>query len=523
MKENDNPKADRAVRFFQNLTQLEGRWAGQPLKLLPWERQIVRDVFGTTRPDGKRQYQTVYIEIPKKNGKTTLAAGFVLYLLTFDDEPAPQVYGAAVDRPQATLVFRPAANMVRQSGFLNRRCRVIDSQKRIICPANNGFYQVLSADVEQKHGLNIHGVVIDELHAQPNRRLVDVLTKYSGAAREQPLTVIITTAGTDRNSIGWEYHDKARQIINGTRNDPTFYAVIYGLEDDENWKDEALWHRVNPSLGHILKLEDFRKDFDDALQSPSDEASFRQLRLNQWVKQTARAINLETWDRNDAPMRPLFGRRCYGGLDLAAVEDLTAFAIASPAPDGFVDLAVHFWIPEDRMSEIERRHKVPYSLWSRQGYVTATPGGVIDPDFVIEEIAAICQELDVVEIAFDRWGSAYIISKLQELGFRVDEKARRKKLIQMGQGFGSMGAPTKEFKRLVGELKIRHARNPILRWNIDNFVVRRDPAGNEKPDKEKATEKIDGAVAAIMAIDRVIRNTNLSGKSIYDERGFESL
>lgn len=516
-------KADRAVRFFESLQLLEGRWAGQFMRLIPWQKKIVREIFGTMR-DGTnlRQYRTVYIEVPKKNGKTNLAAGFVLYLLTFDGEAAPEVYGGAVDRIQAGLVYRPAANMVRKSPFLSSICAPRDSVKRVINRQNNGFYQVLSAEVPQKHGLNIHGCVIDELHAQPNRDLVDVLTKYSGVAREQPLWIFITTAGTDRNSICWEYHEKARGILNGTIEDDTFYAYIAGLEDDEVWHSEANWYKANPSLGYILNIDDFRKDYKDAVGNPTDENLFRQLRLNQWVKQTTRAINLQRWDECGGFVNGLYGRPCYGGLDLSSVEDLTAFALIAP-PGYYYDALVHFWIPADKMREQERKHHVPYSKWARMGLVTPIPGDVIDTDWILHDVADICAELDVKEIAFDRWGAAQVVKGLVDMGFSLDPNARRRKLIQFGQGFASMSAPTKELLRLISQGDIRHGGNPVLRWNADNLVTKSDPAGNIKPDKSKATMKIDGIVALIMALDRAVRHNPASHHSIYEEKGLASL
>ncbi len=522
----DEAKADRAVRFFNSLVLLEGRWAGQRMCLLPWEEKIIRDVFGTMR-DGThlRQYRTVYIEVPKKSGKTNLCAGFVNYLLTFDGEPAPEVYGAAVDRIQAGLVYRPAANMVRQNPALSKRCVCRDSLKRIVNRENNGFYQVLSAEVPQKHGLNVHGCVIDELHAQPNRDLYDVLTKYSGSARTQPLWIFITTAGVDRNSICYELHEKARQVLNGTREDDTFYPVIYGLGDDEDWTDEANWYKVNPSLGKILSIEDFRRDFNEAKGNPVEENLFRQLRLNQWVKQSIRAIDLNKWDVCARPVQSMTGRPCYGGLDLSSTDDLTALAIAASGSDGYFDLLVHAWIPEDRMREHENRHRVPYTKWVRMGLITPTPGSVIDYAYVTHDIAEICETLDLREMAFDRWGAAKVIQDLEELGFSTDPKARNRKLIQFGQGYKDMSPATKEFLRLVADEKLRHGGNPLLRWNADNFVIRTDPAGNAKPDKEKATMKIDAIVASIMALDRAGRHETAKRLSVYDRemRGIEVL
>lgn len=231
----DQEKADFAVGFIECLCHTKGRWAGKPFKLLPWQEQIIRDIFGTVKADGKRQFTTAYIEIPKKNGKSELAAPIALYLLFADGEAAPEVYGAAADRAQAAIVFDVANQMVKMTPALAKRSKSLGANKRITAHFNNGFYQVLSAEVGTKHGLNVSGLVLDEVHAQPNRKLYDVLTKGSGDAREQPLYFLITTAGNDTNSICYELHQKALDIIEGRKIDPTFYPVIYGAAESEDW------------------------------------------------------------------------------------------------------------------------------------------------------------------------------------------------------------------------------------------------------------------------------------------------
>ena len=276
----DKQKADRAVRFIENLCHTKGKWAGKPFLLLPWQEQIVRDIFGIVRADGKRQFLTAYVEIPKKQGKSELAAAIALYLLYADGEASAEVYGAACDRAQASIVFDVAKQMVLMSPALNRRSKIAAATKRIVNYSNAGFYQVLSAETGTKHGLNVSGLVFDEIHAQPNRKLYDVLTKGSGDAREQPLFFIITTAGTDKQSICYELHTKALDIKNGRKNDPTFYPVVYGLTDADDWNDEANWYKANPSLGHTIAIERVREAYKNALENPAEENVFKRSCLN---------------------------------------------------------------------------------------------------------------------------------------------------------------------------------------------------------------------------------------------------
>ncbi|MCX7633241.1 MAG: terminase large subunit, partial [Turneriella sp.] len=298
----DKNKADRAVAFIQNLCHTKGKWAGKKFILLPWQEQIVRDLFGVVKEDGKRQFLTAYIEIPKKQGKSELAAAIALYLLYADNEPSAEVYGAACDRSQASIVFDVAKQMVQMSPALLKRSKIAAATKRIVNYSNAGFYQVLSAETGTKHGLNVSGLVFDELHSQPNRKLYDVLTKGSGDAREQPLFFIITTAGTDKNSICYELHTKALDIKAGRKKDSTFYPVVYGLTEQDDWNDEANWYKANPSLGHTISIERFRKAYKNALENPAEENVFKQLRLNIWTSATVCWIPEHIYNRGDLPL-----------------------------------------------------------------------------------------------------------------------------------------------------------------------------------------------------------------------------
>ena len=510
----DKEQADYVVSFIECLCHTKGRWAGKPFYLMPWQEQIIRDIFGTLKADGKRQFTTAYIEIPKKNGKSELAAAVALYLLFGDGEASPEVYGAAADRAQASIVMDVAARMTKMTPALSKRSKILTANKKIICNSNNGFYQVLSAEVGTKHGLNVSGLVLDEVHAQPNRKLYDVLTKGSGDAREQPLYFLITTAGNDQNSICWELHQKALDILEGRKIDPTFYPVIYGASESEDWTDPKVWEKANPSLGETITMDKVVAACESAKQNPGEENAFRQLRLNQWVKQSVRWMPMDKWDACNFPVDEdeLEGRVCYGGLDLSSTTDITAFVLVFPPNDEDDKYVVlpYFWIPEDNLELRVRRDHVPYDVWERKGVLQTTEGNVVHYGYIEKFIESLGERYNIREIAFDRWGAVQMVQNLEGMGFTV---------VPFGQGFKDMSPPTKELMKLVLEKKIAHGGHPVLRWNMDNIFIRTDPAGNIKADKEKSTEKIDGAIATIMALDRAIRCGNDAGESVYDTRG----
>ena len=510
----DDELAQFAVMFIESLCHTKGTWAGKPFKLLDWQRQIIQDLFGIVKPNGYRQFNTAYIEIPKKNGKSELAAAVALLLCCGDGEQRAEIYGCAADRGQATIVFDVAADMVRMCPALNRRCKILASQKRIIYTPTNSFYQVLSAEAYSKHGFNIHGVVFDELHTQPNRKLFDVMTKGSGDARMQPLYFLITTAGTDTHSICYETHQKAKDILEGRKIDPTFYPVIYGAGEDEDWTDPKVWMKSNPSLGETIGMDKVEAACESAKQNPGEENSFRQLRLNQWVKQAVRWMPMDKWDACAFPVNEemLEGRVCYGGLDLSSTTDLTSFCLVFPPEDEEEPYYVlpYFWVPEDTLELRVKRDHVPYDLWNRQGYLETTEGNVVHYGYIEKFIERLGERFNIRDIAFDRWGATQMSQDLENMGFTV---------VPMGQGFASMSPPTKELMKLTLEKKIAHGGHPVLRWNMDNIFIRTDPAGNIKADKAKSTEKIDGAIAMIMALDRAIRCGNDTSGSVYDTRG----
>ena len=510
----DEKKARRVVRFIECLKHTKGEFHGKPFKLLPWQEKVIRDVFGTVREEDPdiRQYNQVYIEIGKKNGKSELGAALALNMLINDDEWKAEVYSCASDRQQAAIVFDVAVDMVRQNPTLSRLIKIIPSTKRMVYQPTGSIYQVLSSEVATKHGLNVSACIFDELHTQPTRALYDVMTQGSGDARRQPLWFFLTTAGTDRNSVCWEVHQKAVDILEGRKHDPRFYPVVYGLPDDADWRDEQNWYRCNPSLGYTITIDKVQDAYRKALETPADENMFRQLRLNQWVKQSVRWMPMDKWDECGAPVIPsdLEGRVCYAGLDLSSTSDLTTLVLVFPPSDEVEPYQIlpFFWLPEETLPLRVRRDHVMYDVWEKQGFLQTTEGNVVHYGFIEKFICELGEKYNIREIAYDRWNATQMVQNLEDDGFTM---------IPFGQGFRDMSPPTKELMRLVLEHRLAHGGHPVLRWNMDNAFVRTDPAGNLKIDKQKSTEKVDGAVALVMALDRAMKNQN-SGGSVYDER-----
>jgi phage terminase large subunit-like protein len=520
------PHYRKWVRFFeQHLRHTKGQYARKPFLLnLEWQRRIIKDIFGTVKSNGLRQYTTAYIEIPKKNGKTELAAGIALGGLLIDNEPGAEVYLAASTRDQAGICFRIAAQMVRNSPRLSKLCKIIDSTK-VICLRDdrNSFLRAISADAGNQDGINPSMAVFDELHRQPNSDLWDVLS-YGMSTRRQPLLFAITTAGiTGESPICEDQHNYARRILDGTFQDPTYYPVIYGLDDGEDWTLEGEpaidgraatgWFKANPSLGHHLPIEKVREEYERARSNPSQQNSFRRLRLDQWVGQEVRYLPMDCWKRCGEMFSPddFAGATCFGGLDLSATQDITAFVLVFER-DNLFHLMPHFWLPEHELHLRSRKDKVPYDQWADRGLIHTTPGNQVDYAYVRETIRRLSVLYDIREVGYDRWNATQIVQNLVDDGV---------KMIPIGQGFASMSAPTKELLRLLMLEKIRHNGNPVLTWMADCFSVKQDPSDSvkpAKPDRRKSSKRIDGIVALINALSRFIVSPGYHG-SIYDTRG----
>jgi len=512
----DEAAAERVREFFSTfLRHTDGEFAGKPFDLLDWQYDdFIGPVFGWKRPDGRRRYSKAYVEIPKKNGKSTLLGGLGLYLLVADNEPGAQVYILASDRPQAGIIYRAASSMAQEQPALASRLLITDSQKIIGFPDTHSFLRALSADGYRQEGLNASAVLFDELHAQPDRRLYDTM-KYAGRARRQPLHVDITTAGYDRHSICYEQHDYAEKVLANIIEDLNFLPVIYAADDDDDWGDPAVWAKANPSLGHTITLESIEADYNEARQSPAKENAFRRYTLNQWTEQAVRWIQMDKWDACGDPLdeEALVGRPCYVAIDLASNTDIAAATFLFPLENDKLVLMQRFWIPADNARERERRDRVPYVQWAKEGLITMTEGDVIDQDVIRRDINQLAERFEIKRLAIDRWNATQITTQLQADGFDVQG---------FGQGFASMAAPTKEFERLLLDERLVHGGNKVLRWMASNVAVRTDAAGNLKPDKEKSSEKIDGIVTDIMAVGLWAADNRPSG-SVYDERGIEWL
>jgi phage terminase large subunit-like protein len=518
----DYEEADRACAFFAKyLKHVKGKLAGSPLLLPEWaQAQIIRPLFGWKDAAGTRRYRKAYIEIPKKNAKSTMGAGIALYLLFCDKEQGAEIYSAAADREQAAIIFEIGAQMRDQSPALATRS--LRFRRAITVPKTHSSWKVLSADAYTKHGLNAHGVIFDELHTQPNRELYDAL-KGATAARSQPLQIYFTTAGFDRTSICWEEHEYADQVLRGVLTDDAYLAVIYGADEQDvakdRWTDPKVWHKANPSLGITIPLAFLKNECKEAQEKPALQNNFKRLHLNIWTSAETKWLPAGLWDKNAWPVEEeaLAGRECFGGLDLASSVDLAAFArVFPPVSVGEpIKVALHFWIPGENIRARVLRDRVPYDLWTKgrdglRPWIETTEGDVIDTTAIFSTIAALHEQTPIREIAFDRWGATAITTALADAGFTV---------IQFGQGYASMSAPTKELYRLLLGKQLAHGGNPVLRWMADNVMVVTDDAGNIKPSRKKSREKIDGIVATIMALDRHLRTPG----SIYEQQGLKFL
>ena len=490
-------KYRRVVRFFECvLRHSKGQHAGENFKLLPWQHDIFRELFGRLKPDGMRQHRVAYIEVPKKNGKSTMLAGIALYMLLADEEPGAEVYGAACDREQAGIIYREAAAMVRASPALSKVLEVVDSRKTIIHRASNSFYRVLSADAFRAEGLNIHALLFDELHAQRDRRLFDAL-RYGGAARRQPLLLSITTAGEmDRKALWWEQRTYAERVAADPTLDPAFFGCVYKADEADDPFAEATWRKANPSLGHTITLESCASDALEAKKSPSKLNSFLRYRLNVPTASDVRWILPDKWAACGAELRPLTGRQAYVGLDLSSTTDLTCAVYLFPDEDGTFDVMPFFWAASENAQARAHKDKVPYLDWAKERteygpLLRLTDGNATDYDTVRRDINEISKQFVIRQMGIDPWNAQHISQQLQGDGFEI---------VEFRQGFGSMSSPAKFLETLVLSGKLRHANHPVLSYMAANVAIEMNHAGDIKLSKSKSTERIDGMVGLVEAV-----------------------
>lgn len=486
----DDAAADKVVGFFRDcLKFIEGEKAGQPFLLEPWQKALVGCMFGWKRQDGLRRYREVMVYVPRKNGKTPLLAGLVLYVMFCDHEPGAQIYSAAAEREQAALVYRHAAGMVLREPELEARAKIYKTFKSIEFAAEGTTYKALSADADTKHGFSSHFVVVDELHAHPNGELVDVL-QTSTAARSQPMMVYITTADYARLSVCNKRHDYARKVRDGIIKDSSFLPCVYEATLEDDWTSEDVWRKANPNYAVSVKPEYLVRECERAKNEPSYENTFKRLHLNIVTEQNIRWLQMAPWDACNGELPNLDGLPCYGGLDLSSTRDLTAFVLAFPV-DEQVYLMTFPFIPGDTAQERERSDRVPVLTWAREGHIELTPGASVDYRAVRNKIVELGERYDIRQIAYDRWGADQLRQELEGDGFEI---------FACGQGFASLSAPSKELERLMIDGRLVHGGHPVLRWCASNATIEGDAAGNIKPSKKKSTERIDCIVAAVMAI-----------------------
>jgi phage terminase large subunit-like protein len=498
----DAAAARAAIAFIhQRLTHTRGEWGLRPLELERWQQAIVANICGWKDHRGLRRYRQVFIGVPRKNGKTTVAGGLVNLFACTDDEPGAELYSAAADREQARLVYSAAAGMVRQDLELADRARIYHNS--IVYDGGRATYKVLSAVAGTKHGFNGHLVVVDELHAHKNRELVDVLVTSTGA-RRQPLVVYITTSDFDRPSICNETWDYFARVRDGVIDDPTSLPCIWEAARSDDWRKREVWKKANPNYGVSVKPEYLERQFKKACEVPAYENTFRRVHLNQRTEQDVRLISLADWDRCNAPPEPV--GPCYVGLDLSSTTDLTALVLYFPVT---YSLLPFFFVPGECAEVRERRDKVPYCAWARAGHIELTQGNVIDYDLVERRVLDLRPRYEVVDVAVDPWNAAQLQQRLIAAGLTV---------VTFAQTFADFNGPTKELLRLLAAGLLRHGGHPVLRWCAANVAGETDSHGNVRPSKRRSTEKIDGIVAGLMGIGRATAQP-APLESVYEKRG----
>jgi phage terminase large subunit-like protein len=528
----DKRRAQDVIDFFSFLVHSEGEFSGKPFELSGWELFIVWNVFGWYRTNhkrwliktphgiedtsGTRRFRNVYIEVSRKNGKTSFAAALGLLLAFADGYPGSQVYSIATKRDQAKICWTLAKRMTLASSFIREEGGVEVLANNLNQHHTNSKFEPLSSDYNSLDGLNIHGAICDEVHAWTGRDLYDKISQGTGA-QPQPLIFEITTAGNNQQSFCWTQHEYTCKILDNVLQNDEWFGVIYTLDEGDDPFEERNWYKSNPALGINKQVSDMRKLAQLAKEIPTELNAFLQYQLNVWVRGETKWMDMEAWRLSAGPVPAsqletfLASRTCYAGLDLAFSQDLAACVyVFPPADDGLYYVLPRFFCPEDRILQRSRNDRVPYDVWADQGFLIPTSGDFIDHKFIFEQIKKDREKFVIKELAFDRYGAEWIQNALTDIGLT---------LVQFGQGYVSMSPPMKDLQVLIGKYQIAHGDNPILTWNADNVIATMDPAGNIKPDKQKSREKIDGIVALIMALSRAMVHDPNAGKSIYETRG----
>ena len=496
----DSARSQRVVQFLEScVTMTEGaKWAGRPMVLMPWQRDVIDSVYGWVDADGRRRIRRAAVFVAKKNGKSGLMAGLALYHLLADNEPGAFVALAACDRHQAGIIFRAIAASIRSNPYLSEILDIIDSRSTVIHKATNSRIVAMSADSWRAEGINASAVIVDELHAHRKPDLVRALL-YAGASRSQPLCIAISTAGDDRNGIGYEWWKDCELVEKDPRSIPTFHGRIYRAEDEDDHADPKVWAKANPSWGVTIDPKAFAAEYEDASTSPAKLAVFLRYRLNVWSDLDVRFLDPARWEACNRPPIDFAGRSVWIGVDLASNIDMTAAAILCKDDDGAWNVQMRYWVPSDSVHERERATGFPYQQWIRDGYMSITDGGRLDHERVAADIIEISRQCHVVGVGADPWQLGPLATFLQREGLDV---------TAIRQNTSTLSAPCKYLEGLVAERRLQHGGHPILTMNANNTVCYTDPTGMIKPDKSKG-RMIDGIVALIngMALASIAEQT----------------
>lgn len=507
----DPERVDKVLRAFSHLRHTQGRLAGQPLNPDPWQiAYIIAPVFGWVKKneygEWARVVRTLYVDVPRKNGKSTICGGLAIYLTAADGEAGAQVIAAATTKEQASFVFAPIKKLAESAPALRGRVRALTG--RIVHPKSNSYFGVISSTADAQHGANLHGAIIDELHIHKTPDLVETIETGTGS-RDQPLIVKITTADTGKpNTIYARNRHYVEQLAKGIFKDASTFGVVFAADEKDDPFAEATLRKANPGYGVSPTREYLETAAKKARNSPAELAAYKRLHLGIRTKQTTAFFDLKDWDRNAGQRMvetEFEGRECYGGLDLGSISDLTALAWVFPFDDNSgADVLFRFWTPEENLEALDKRTADAASLWVKQGWLHTTPGNVTDYDFIKEQILADCDTFDVLSIGFDRWNATHLANQLLEEDVP---------LVKTGQGFLTMNPAMKEIQRLVlmtkrDNIRLHHGGNPVMRWMVDNLAVATDAAGNVKPDKGNSGDKIDGVSALANATSEWLNTEN---------------
>lgn len=502
----DLEAANRAIGFYRDVLRLNGgEYEGLPYELLEWQCFIVGSLFGWKNiDDGYRRFRVAYIETAKGSGKSPLAAGIGLYGMMADNEPRAEIYAAATKKDQAMILFRDAVAMVDQSPALAERLIKSGTGQSVWNLAyhkTGSFFRPVSADDGQS-GPRPHIALLDEIHEHKTATVVEMM-RAGTKSRRQALIVMITNSGANKTTVCWHYHDYVNKVCAGSLVDDSIFGYVCAVDEgDDPFKDEKSWYKANPSLKHgIPGIKYLREQVTSARGMPSKEAIVRRLNFCQWTEAESPWISSQAWfDCQDESFDYdlLYDRRCYAGLDLSSTQDLTALVLLfEPCDhDNHWRLVPYFWLPGDGLHEKADKDRVPYIAWRDAGHLEALPGRAINKLAVLKRAVEICDMYDVQSIGFDRW-------RIEDFKMLMDQEGAILPLSPFGQGFKDMAPAVDTFESMIIDKTLRHNGNPVMTWCAANAIIATDPAGNRKVTKEKATGRVDGIVAAIMAAGKI--------------------